>query len=95
MDDLSKIISELPNILQYFVPGFLLISIFNSIVSKSIDKGIKFIMSCILSFAFIAGVKALISLFKLEITDIWSIVAITTLFSILFAILFAKIYACG
>ena len=92
MDQMSKIIAELPNVLQYLVPGYICVLIFTAITSKKVENTVKFGISCVLSFCFITLINAAYHVFNWEITEIWVTVAISIALSVVIAILFAEIY---
>lgn len=85
---LKEILSIIPEILQYFIPGYIFLIILISIISKKIENvTVKFIWSCVISYAIIAINNAVFN-----ITDIWLDVLITIGMAIFLGILFAKLY---
>lgn len=54
---IKDIIELIPDILQYFVSGYIFISIFKSICSIRVDTLIQIIYSCVISFSLISGIR--------------------------------------
>lgn len=52
--DILSIINNIPNLLQYFVPGFLSLMLFLKLTSKKISKLYFIIFSCVYSYIFIS-----------------------------------------
>ncbi len=92
MEEISKIIHEIPNILQFFIPGYIFFIIFTAAISKKAEGSIRFVFSCVLSFSFIALINAVCSIFGWAIQDIWVRVAISIGLAVVTSIVFAKLF---
>lgn len=95
--NIQQIINIIPSILQYFVPGYIFLTLYNWIMSKTSADNQKMIGSCVISFISISIIKALNSYLlkwnKLD-TNIW-IGAICSIFLCsIVSILFAKLFSC-
>ena len=80
--NLQQIIDIIPSILQYFIPGYIFLTLFNWITAKTQTESQKTIFSCVISFISISIIKTLNSfLFKWDLlnNNIW----INVLFSVL------------
>lgn len=80
-------IENIPEILQYFIPGYLFIIIFRFLTNKKIEKSIVLIMSCVLSYVFLSLTKS-----YCESTNIFIISAITVIIAVVCGLLFSLIY---
>lgn len=89
LKDLIKII---PDILQYFVSGYIFISIFCWIASKKINLTVLLIWSAIISFTLTSFIKAInISFIKLNfLNNIWGISFLSIVLSIILAFIIGK-----
>ena len=59
---MEELITLLPDILKYFVPGYLAILLFKSIAARKVETDITLIISCIISFVTIATLEVLAAL---------------------------------
>jgi len=91
---IKDIIGMIPEILQYFVPGFIFIFIFRSLCSIKIDSSMQLINSCVISFIWVSLINMANEIWwnNCLVTNLWVIVTISILLSTLFSIIFSKIY---
>lgn len=84
---IKDLLDIIPDILQYFVSGYIFIFLFTSITTKKIDQTISIIFSCVISFLWISFINVVI-----DNPSIWIVTSISCGLSILIAPLFGLIY---
>ena len=91
---IKDIIGIIPEILQYFVSGFIFVFIFKTICSKKIDNTMQLIGSCVLSFIWVSLIKSLNEIIwgSCLLSNLWVIVMISILLSLITSLIFSKIY---
>lgn len=95
--EITLIIENIPNLLQYYVPGYWTILIFRYLGSKKVSNSIMNIMSCVISYVFISVIallRVLIELpFSVPNTPIINS-SIAIILGTFFAIIVALIFSC-
>lgn len=91
MQDIIKII---PDILQYFVSGYIFIFIYKNLCTKKINFSLQLIGSCVISFVWVSLINSVnaIWLDYDALNELWIIVIISILLSIIFSLIFSKIF---
>lgn len=94
MDTLKDLINNIPDILQYFVSGYIFISIFCWIASKKVNFTLQIIWSLIISFTITSFINAInISFLKCDfLNNIWGVTFLSIVLSTILAFIFGKIF---
>jgi hypothetical protein len=92
--DIKNIIETIPEILQYFVSGYIFMTLFTFLASKVVDQSVKLICSCVVSFIWVSLIRSLNSVFIQShiLNSIWVISCLSCILSIICAIVFSKLY---
>lgn len=67
---MEELFQNMPQLLQYLVPGYLCILIFKSLTSRKIGTNITILMGCVISFVTI-GILQLVSVRITPLTEFW------------------------
>lgn len=86
MSDITNLISQIPNILQYFVPGAFFVIIFTHLCSVQLSSTYKTILSCIISYVCIALINITIA------PSFWGLVILSVLLSCILGILTSRLF---
>lgn len=91
---LKELLTIIPDILQYFVSGFIFITVYKNICSKKIDAIIQFISSCVISFTLVSLIRAINSIWfqQVWLNNLWVIVSLSIVLSLVTSILFSKLF---
>lgn len=91
---LKDIITIIPDILQYFVSGYIFILIFKSICSKKIGATIQLIYSCVISFLFISLINGLNAVWikSALLNNLWVISILSVFLSAIISVIISKIF---
>lgn len=83
----------IPDILQYFISGFIFVFIYKILCSKKIELSMQLIMSCVISFAWVSLINAIneIWLHNCHLSSLWVVVSISIILSAIASILFSKL----
>ena len=71
---MADILDKIPEVLQYFIPGFVMLSLFTALSHKKIETTAKTIISCVISFVVTSGVQAYFATNNDEQVSGWIIV---------------------
>lgn len=84
----------IPDILQYFVSGYIFIFIFNTICSKKIEPLMQLIYSGVISFSWVSLIRVLnlIWIKAAWLDNLWGIVFVSIMLSTISSIAISKIY---
>jgi hypothetical protein len=91
VSNIIEIIENIPQVLQYFVPGFICVQIFCNLCSKKCSATNITIFSCAISFTFISLVNW-ISLYYLDEPNIWLSVGFSIILSTVAGLGVTKLY---
>ena len=94
--NLQQIIDIIPSILQYFIPGYIFLTLFNWITAKTQTESQKTIFSCVISFISASIIQAFNSLiFKWDLLEnnIWVNVLLSVLVCTATSIPLAKLFS--
>ena len=84
---MNDLIDFIPQILQYYIPGYLSLYIFNTLLHKKMeDNNSMHINSCVISFFLAALANIVLSLLNYQV-EIWPAILLEFVFGIVFSLL--------
>ena len=91
---ISEILSIIPDVLQYFVSGYVFLFFYKTICSKKIDSTMQLIGSCVISFSWVALLRAIDELYQGGnlFGNMWIVTAFSIILSVITSLAFSKIF---